>query len=645
MSAALEAVWGAAREGLEAPTRLTVSEWADQNRILTRETTAAFGPWRTSRVPFAREIMDSLSALDPIQFVSLMKAAQIAGTETGLNWIGYSIAHDPSPFLLVVPNFDFAKKYSKRRIRPMIDACPQLKSLVAAPRSRDSGNTLIQKDFPGGTLVIASAQSAAALSSDPIRRIMADEVDRFPHDVDQEGTPIALASVRTTTFANRKIYLASTPGKKETSHIEPAFLQGDMRRYYVPCLHCGRMDFLTWAGSDPFGRVEGEHFSIRWAEDRPETAELLCPECGCVTEEHHKTTMLLRGEWRPTAPGDGFMRSYHLPGMYSPLGWLSWAQMAREFVAATREVRRGTYELLQDFVNLRLGETWEEIGEKLEDREIIARAEVYPAEVPAGVGVLVASVDVQGDRLEAQVTGWGAGEESWAIDWRQFHGDPEGEQVWFDLDAYLRRTWTHASGRAMPIVCTAIDSGGHHSEQVYAFCKPRTDRRVFAIKGGPEIAKPLVGKPSYNNKYRTPLFVLCVDSGKDRIYSRLKIHAPGPGYYHFPKLPWFDMEYVDQLTAEKKIRKIVRGRGSVPFWKKLRDRNEALDLSVYALAALYICGREFIEGLGAEAERWAAPLAEEESSEAQRESPAAPAQRPGGFRGAAAGSGWLNSWR
>jgi phage terminase large subunit GpA-like protein len=643
----LERIARATGEALLPPTRLTVSEWADRNRILTRETSAEFGQWRTSRVPYAREIMDSLSALDPCEYVCWMKAAQIAATEVGLNWIGYTIEHDPGPMLLVVPTDGFARRYSKRRIAPMIAACPALSSRVSAARSRDSGNTMLQKDFPGGVLAMSSAQSASALSSDPIRRVFADEIDRFPHDVDDEGTPLALAETRTTNFPNRKIYAASTPGKKENSFIEPAFLSGDMRRYFVPCPHCSHVDFITWRGQDPFKRDELEHFKIVWDEDKPDTATMLCPKCGVFIEERYKTWMLERGAWRATASGDGHMRSYHLPGMYSPLGWLSWARMAREFLKATKAAKRGDDTLLQDFVNLRLGETWEERGIKIESNTLLARAIEYPAPVPAGVGVLVASVDVQGDRLEAQVTGYGAGEQSWVIDWRQFHGDPESEALWFELDAYLKRTWRHESGRMLPIECTTIDSGGHHSEQVYAFCKARIERRVFAVKGGVDMAKPLVEKPTRNNKYRTPLFVLCVDTGKDRVYSRMMLNSPGPGYMNFPKCHWFDEEYVAQLTAEKKIGKWLKGRGSVPFWKKLRDRNEALDLTVYALAALYILGRDFIDGLEEEAERWAKPLADGEvTSQARPEAPEAqqvapPAEFPAMLRD----GGWMNGWR
>ena len=650
-------------DGLRPLPPVLVWQWADAKRILTRETSAEYGPWRTGRVPYTREIMLALSSSHPCESVAWMKCSQIAATEVGLNWIGCSIEHDPGPFLLVVPSDPFARRYSKRRIRPLIEACPTLRAIVRPARSRDSGNTTLQKDHPGGSLLLASAQSAAQLASDPVRRVMLDEIDRYPADVSEEGSPIALAETRTTNYPNRKLYFVSSPGSRERSRIEPAFLAGDQRRYFVPCPHCGHMDFITWRGKDPFKTDEREHFSIVWTPGESKTAAMLCPACGCLIEERNKPWMLRDreeggvAEWRPTAPGDGQHLSYHTPGMYSPLGWLSWARMVREFEKATEAMKRGSRELLQSFVNTRLGECWEETMDKIEKRPLLARAEVYardeegkpiPRVVPAGVGVLVASVDVQGDRLEAQVVGYGAGEESWLIDWRQFHGDPESESLWFELDRYLQRSWEHESRRLMPIECAAIDSGGHHSQQVYEFCGVRIDRRVFAIKGGPEMAKPLVGKPTRNNRWNTPLFVLCVDTGKDRVYSRLKVTHRGPGYMHFPAAAWFDEEYVEQLTSERKVPgKWMKGRGSVPYWKKTCERNEALDLTVYALAALYILGADFVESLPEEAERWAQPLEEGEVANraaADPEEAPAPAPDPG-FQVNPFGTSWRTDWR
>jgi phage terminase large subunit GpA-like protein len=353
--------------------------------------------------------------------------------------------------------------------------------------------------------------------------------------------------------------------------------------------------------------------------------------------------MLAKGEWRTTSTGDGITKSYHLPSMYSPAGFLSWKKMVREWLKAVAHQRRGDNTLMIDFINLRLGEAWEEVGEMIKKEGLLARAESID-NAPA-FGPLVASVDVQGDRLESLVVGFGRDEESWDIEWRQFQGDPDNDDLWMELDRYLQRDWVHASGRKMPIECVTIDSGGHHTEKVYAFCKPRIDRRVFAVKGGTELARPLVEKPSRKNRYRTPLFTLCVDTGKDRIYSRLKIDRPGPGYIHFPAAHWFDEEFVAQLTAERKIPKWLKGKGAVPYWKKIRDRNEALDLSVYALAALYILdgGLGFIDTLPEEAERWATK-AEGGSEGVGTEAPQA-LQQETLVQPVRLQRGWVNNWR
>jgi phage terminase large subunit GpA-like protein len=286
---------------------------------------------------------------------------------------------------------------------------------------------------------------------------------------------------------------------------------------------------------------------------------------------------------------------------------------------------------LKNWVNSVLGETWEEREDSVEPEGLLARVERYPAEVPAGVAALVASVDVQGDRLEAQVKGFGPAEESWLIAFSQFHGDPGRDQVWLDLDRFLRQEFTHESGQKVPIACVTVDSGGHHSEQVYRFCKARMARRVFAIRGGSERGKPVVGRPTDHNRYRAKLFTLCVDTAKEIVYSRLRIGSPGAGYCHVPE--WVDAEYIAQLTAEKAVRKWVKNRGTVREWIKIRERNEALDLEVYCLAALYILGPAFVKSLP---ER-AAALARRVGAPAHgNPEPASPVTRR---------CGWVDGWR
>jgi len=583
------------RESLAPEAPLSVSDWADAHRFLSSTASSEPGRWRTSRTPYLREIMDCLSPSHPSERVVVMSGAQIGKTECGNNWIGYVIHHSPGPMLMVQPTVEVAKRVSKQRIAPMIEATPVLRERVAESRARDSGNTVQVKEFEGGLLIITGANSGAGLRSMPIRFLFMDEVDEYPGDLDGQGDPVALAEKRTATFARRKVFLTSTPTLKGLSRIEREYLGSDQRRFFLSCPLCGHADYLCWR--DP------AHHRIEWEEGRPETAHMLCGGCGGVVEERHKSEMLGRGEWRATAPGENRTAGFHVSALYSPLGWKSWATCAEEFLLAKEDPFR-----LKTWVNTVLGETWEERGDSVSAGDLSTRREHFAAEVPTGVGVLVAAVDVQGDRLEVVVKGYGAGEESWLIAFTQLHGDPARESVWQELDQFLSQSFEHESGQRLRIETTVVDSGGLHTEQVYRYTGARYSRRVFTVKGGSIAGRPLVERPSMHNRYRIPLFVLCVDTGKDIVLSRLRITSPGPGYVHLPE--WIDEEYLAQLTAEKAIRKYVKGRGAVRSWVKLRERNEALDLEVYALAALYIGGPVLLQGLAERAASFARPGAE-----------------------------------
>ena len=616
-------VFRALAEGWRPDPDLTVSAWADLHRILSSAGSAEPGKYRTARVPYLREIMDALSARSPVRRVVVMKGSQLGFTEIVNNAVGYVIHHSPGPILFVEPTGDIAKAESKQRLAPMIDECEALRERVRDPRSRDSGNTILVKEFPGGILVLSGANSPKALRRMPVRYLFLDEVDGYPGDVGEEGDPVALAEARTTNFPRRKVLLISTPTIKGESRIEREFLLSDQRRYFVPCPHCGHMDWIRWE-------------NIRYEDDRPQTAKLACMGCQQLIEERFKGVMLAQGEWRPTVEDTGRTRGYHLSALYSPLGWKSWADCVLQHLEAKDDpMKRKTW------VNTVLGETWEERGAYVTAEGLAARCKSYfeegvEADVPSGVGILVASVDVQDNWLEAQVKGYGAGEESWLIAHTQVHGDPGVEKTWLEMDEFLTQEFTHVSGQKMTIACTAVDSGGHHTDDVYKFCRARLARRVFAVRGGSEQGKPVVpDRPSIRNRYRTKLFTLCVDTAKDIILSRLKIGSPGPGYVHLPD--WVDAEYLAQLTAEKAVRKWVKRRGTIREWVKLRERNEALDLEVYCLAALYIIGRGVIKTLPERAIQFAEPLAEEEAGAAPKP------KKPPRLR--TKRSGWVTGWK
>ncbi len=563
--------------------------------MLPKESAAEPGPWRTARAPYQRGMMDAI--LDPgVEEVVFYTASQIGKTEILNNIVGYFIDQDPSPILVVMPTVELAEAWSKDRLSPTIHDTPVLRAKVREPRSRDSGNTITHKRFPGGHISIVGANAPAALSSRPIRIVLCDEVDRFPASAGVEGDPVALAARRAATFWNRKRVLTSTPTLKDLSRIEQAWKESDQREFYVPCPACGAFQVLHWTPGDGHGGIVYEKDS----DDRaiPETARYRCGKCMAEIEETQKAWMLDRGEWRATHP-DRPVRGFHISALYSP--WVRWAEMAAEWDSAHRNPER-----LKVFINTMLGESWEERGETVDAHVLLGRAESYGAEVPKGVGLLTASVDVQGDRLEVKVKGWGAGEESWLIAVEQLPGDPGQPQVWQDLTLFLRQPFRHLSGRKVQISATAIDTGGLHTEAVYKYCRAMSGDRVFAIKGGSVRGLPLISRPTVHNRYRIRLYTLGVDAGKDAVYSRLRIASVGPGFMHFPDT--IDEEYCEQLCSERAVRRWDKKKGVVREYVKTRERNEAIDLEVYALAALHILGPVVMRSLAERAAALARPV-------------------------------------
>ena len=613
------------RKSFAPPPDILVSEWARRNRTLAKGTSARPGPFRPEK--FQIEMMDVVA--DPnVHRIVVMKSTQLGYSDAVLNnVIGFYVDLDPKPIMMVQPTIDNAKDYGKKRITPMIESTPALFAKIRTATSRRSGNTLALKEFPGGFLKLAGANSGAGLRSDPVPVLMLDEIDDYPLDVDGQGDPIEIASRRTDQFADYKIIAGSTPAKpKGFSPVEKLYDQSDQRRFFVPCPLCGRMQPLQWR--DPETKAFRLLYQLDAAGDVvPESVGYRCAGCNELISERYKQQMLDAGQWQARFPGRTVV-GFHLNALYSP--WREmWPDLAKEWIAAQKDPER-----LKAFINLRLGETWEERGFSLEPHDLRRRCEKYAAEVPNGVGLLTAAVDVQDDRLEIVVKGWGAGEESWLVAWEQFFGDPGREEVWFEADTFLKKAFLHESGRELAIAAVMIDSGGHHTDSVYKFVKVRQARHVFALKGSSEAGKDILGKFSFNNQYRVKLYTVGVDTAKDRIFSRLQIQAPGPAYMHLPD--WAEDEYLAQLTSEKRVTRYKRGKGMVREYIKTRARNEALDLEVYALAALYTVGPVKLRGLkelAEEANRAPDPAGADET----------PASKP--LRGRGERSGWVNRWR
>jgi len=580
---------------------LTVSEWADAKRILPQKGAAEPGPYRTDRTPYMREIMDALSVTSPVQDITLMAGAQVGKSEAGNNWVGYIIDHAPGPMLLVQPTVDNAKRYSKQRIGPMISESPALAEKVVDNKSRDSSNTMLEKEFPGGILLLGGANSAAGLRSTPIRYLFADEISNWPHDVDGEGDPLELATARTTTFARRKVYKCSTPGMKGVCRIEAEYLASDQRKYHVPCPHCGHLHVLQWSNFHIPKDADGKK--------RPKDAYMACPDCGGVIEEHHKTQMLRENghggaaRWLPTNPAavETTRRGYHISALYSPVGWKSWAKIARQWLEA-----QGNPQKLQAFVNNVLAETWEVQGERVSSHDIEKRAEDYAADpLPDGVVLLTGGTDVQPDRLETEVVGWGSGEETWSIDFIVTRGNPDLDDVWalHDLNV-LNRIYTRADGVQLRVARCCVDTGGTGSNtaSIYTAVKARLAGGVLlGTKGIPGDGKPLIGNPTHSNLGKIPLFPIGTFTAKDLVMGRLKLVEPGPGYCHFPKR--YRPEYFKGLTSEEVRVKYLKGFPHREFHKTYA-RNEPLDcrvLAVAAFASLNVRIDELVEAMKAAA--------------------------------------------
>lgn len=548
---------------LKPPPKLTVSEWADSSRKLSPEASAEAGGWLTSRAEYQRGIMDSFNDPDVYQII-VMSSAQVGKTEILNNVVGYHIDQDPSPMLVVQPTLDMAQTWSKDRLAPMLRDTPSLSGKVKDPRSRDSGNTTLHKSFTGGHVTACGANSPSSLASRPIRVVLCDEVDRYPVSAGSEGDPVTLARKRSATFWNRKFGMFSTPTNKGASRIEASFLESDQRYYYVPCAHCGEKQILKWA-------------NVHWDEGKPHTAKYVCPECGGVWTEADRVRAIRHGEWKAHAEFRG-IAGFHISALYSP--WTMLHEGVADFLEARKQPAT-----LRVWVNTYLGETWEEQGESVDDYQVAERREDWGDKLPKEVVLLTAGVDVQDDRLEVEVVGWGRDEESWSIDYRTLWGDPSSPTVWHDLDNILNQQFDHELGITLSIRCACIDSGGHHTNSVYNYVRPREGKRIFAIKGVGGAGKPIVGRPSTNNIGKIKLFPVGVDTAKDLLFSRLKITTEGAGYCHFP----IDRpdEYFKQLTAEKVVTKYHKGFARREY-VKTRPRNEALDMRVYAMAAFSI---------------------------------------------------------
>ena len=478
-------------EGIIPPPPMTVSEWSDAHRRLSSKGSSEPGPWRTSRVPYLKEPMDCLSVSNTeVQRVVMMFGAQTGKSESGINFLLYTVDHCPAPILICTPTIEMSKRMSKQRLEPAFNETPVIKDKIAPARSRDSGNTMFVKEYPSGIMVLTGANSATGLRSMPTRYLFMDEISSYPSDVGSgtasEGDPVELAIKRTTTFARKKILLTSTPTVKDFCRIEAEYLKSDQRRFYLPAPCCGAYQWLKWS-------------QVKWIDRKPESAEYECEVCGERFDETHKTSMLRQGEWRSQAEFKNKTAGFQLSSLYSPAGWLTWPDMVEEFLRSKDDAP-----LLKTFINTRLGETFDESYQsKLSAEALLEKCENYlPGQIPEPVVALFQGVDVQGgggtsnERLEISTWGFAPDEHIYLIQHDVVYGDPNQQTVWQGLDVLLTSEWEHPSGAKLKISGCAIDSGGLASQSVYNFCRNRKGLGVIPIKGSSQSGKPAIGRGS-----------------------------------------------------------------------------------------------------------------------------------------------------
>lgn len=560
------------------PRRRTVSQWADENRILVSDSSSEAGRWRTDRAPYQREIMDAFT--DPkIYEIDVMASAQVGKSEIQLNMIGEAVDEDPGPMMYVQPTKEMAEDYSKRRIAPMISACPTLREKFYAAKGKDSNNTISMKLFPGGSLAIIGANSPTDLASKPIRYLLCDEIDRFPDSAGTEGDPIALAERRTETFRhNRKIVKCSTPTIKGKSKIEKAFMKGTQEEWRTECPQCKSFSFIR------FDDIRFDREEFRDEDGKKDwivtNARWRCPVC--QREIPEAEAKRLPAKWfarNPKALANG-IRSFRLSAFMSP--WSDWRDIALSFLHAKDDPQ-----LLQVFHNTMLGESWELRESNSEPQQLYGRREHYNAQVPTGVLVMTMGVDTQDNRLEYEIVGWDRDEQSWGIQRGIIPGRPDAPGVWEEIDNLLEQEWEMANGMTLRISATFVDSGGHFTSDVYRQCARREMRRVFAIKGEPGEGKAYVRlMKKEKDAPKGTRFMIAVDSGKETILYGAGVEEPGARFMHFPVGDdrGYDLEFFRGLLSEKQM--LVRRRGqNVITWEKVHERNEPLDCRNYARAA------------------------------------------------------------
>jgi len=574
---------------LAPPPDENAAQWAERCVWLGNDVTAMPGKFSLAAAPYQRAMHEDFS--DPsVQVCVYMMASRLGKTQSVLNLFGRTIDLDPRNILVVYPTVDSAKRFSKQFLNPMVKGVSALRRKVREPRTRGAANTMLSKSYPGGTITMIGSQSPSAFRQIQAPIVFCDEIDAMENN--EEGDPVTLAFKRADNYRNSIQVLTSTPTIKGASRIEDWFEKSDKQQWFCPCPRCQHFQTLKWS-------------SVKWTwqdengadVSRPESAVYVCENCRAELSDAERLEMVMRGEWRATAAFTG-IRGRFLNGIASPFpAKKGYATKLHQMVAEFLDAKHGGESELQTWINTFLCETFEVKAERIDHAPLFNRCEPYGPALPMSVLFLTASCDVQADRIEVEVVGHGMQEETWGVEVHKIYGNPQRPELWAELDQYLAKEFPHSNGSKLRIAQTLIDSGGQAGGQsfampVYRFVRPRQIRRVFACKGSPASAAPLVGESNSAKMHGVRLILVGTDIAKRTLFSRMQIETPGPRFMHFPQGQGYTEEYFRQLTAEE-LRKEFRHGFPRYHWHKIRERNEAIDLRAYNLANVELLNPDY----------------------------------------------------
>lgn len=563
-----------------------IAQWAIENRVLQTGESPRPGKYDPNVTPYLAELYEIMHPDHPCQEVIVQKGTQLAFSLLAHNVIGHRIDTDPTAIMLALPTLNIAKRISKQRIKPLIEKTPCLAAKINA-NSRDSENAWDYKGFPGGQLMIVGANSAASMSASNCALQIQDENSRFPSEIKGEGSPDDILKARLDAYGDaKKLLCISSPTETGYCAIEDKLLLTDYRKWFMPCPHCKKEQFFDFENFVIPKNKKGIYIF--------KNAHFKCinKKCGKKIEEvKHKTKMLEAGIWVPTQKKfiSEIKRGYHINSFYSPLGFLSWREIAQGWTEA-----QGIPKKLRVFYNTRLAKTFKTQGKLINHKALKTQILDWGKELPEDVCLITAGVDTQDNRLECEIVAWTDKEDSYSLDYFVIAGDPALPMTWEKLDLKLfyglnnnRRKWKHKLGIELPCFATCIDMGGHKTQAVLNYCNSRQSLNVFAIMGVGGQGKPIwPRKISYSKKTNSNFYRIGVDSGKETIHARLKVTEHGKGACWFP--PDRDEEYFRQLTSEELIEEPTKSGTPKLKWQ-IRvgyNRNEVFDCRNYAFAAV-----------------------------------------------------------